>query len=343
MITRTSPVEATSGPRSAAEADESWRRVLADAITDLDELLDLLDLRPSQVDADKRAVGAFALRVPRPFVSLMTPGDPRDPLLLQVLPARAELSSAGGFCADPLGEKNLAPVPGLLHKYRGRALMVVTGACGVHCRYCFRRHFPYSDHAGDWGPALSYIGAEPSIQEVLLSGGDPLSLSDAKLSRLLAEIESIPHVKRLRIHTRMPVVVPNRVTPTLVDRLSHSPLQTVMVLHVNHCNELSKPLRKRLLHLKNADVLLLNQSVLLRNVNDSVDTLANLSEALFDNGILPYYLHVLDRVDGATHFEVSESEAKRLMRGLLASLPGYLVPKLVREQQGAPSKTPIGL
>ncbi len=301
----------------------------------------MLELQPEQVGASETPGLQFPLRVPRSFVARMKIGDPNDPLLLQVLPHLRELEASPGYSLDPLQEEQVSPATGLLHKYHGRVLLVTTGACAIHCRYCFRRHFPYSDHTGDWQSALTYISSDSSIREVILSGGDPLSLADEKLESLARAISEIGHVKRLRLHTRLPVVLPERVDANLLGWLSRSRLDKVVVLHVNHPNELDSATLAAMARLKSTGATLLNQTVLLRNINDNVHTLSSLSEALFQAGVLPYYLHVLDRVEGASHFEVPETDARRLARGLLAELPGYLVPKLVKEQAGASSKTPI--
>ncbi|MEM8933582.1 MAG: EF-P beta-lysylation protein EpmB, partial [Acidobacteriota bacterium] len=245
-----------------------------------------------------------------------------------------------GFSADPLAEASVSPVSGLLHKYRGRALLVVTGACAIHCRYCFRRHFPYGEHIADWAPALDHVAADPSIEEVILSGGDPLVLGDERLSQLAAAITRISHVRRLRIHTRLPIVLPERIDAAFVDWIGRAP-RPVVVLHANHAREIDGSVARAVARLRDAGVTVLNQAVLLAGVNDSVTALVDLSKTLFEAGIMPYYLHVLDRVQGAAHFEVPEATARDLLRSASAELPGYLVPRLVKEEPGAPSKTSI--
>jgi len=237
-------------------------------------------------------------------------------------------------------------VPGLLHKYRNRALLLVKGGCAVNCRYCFRRHFPYQDNPGNkrsWQAALDYIAEHPELDEIIFSGGDPLMAKDHELAWLIAALEQIPHLKRLRIHSRLPVVIPARITDQLCQMLSDTRLQVIMVTHINHAQEIDEALRESMIRLKRAGVTLLNQSVLLRGINDNAQTLATLSNALFDAGILPYYLHVLDKVQGAAHFFVSDDEARQLVRSLLLQVSGYLVPKLAREIGGEPSKTPLDL
>jgi EF-P beta-lysylation protein EpmB len=284
------------------------------------------------------------LRVPRNYVARMRMGDPADPLLRQVLPIGRELQDIADYVPDPLGEHAALRAPGLLQKYRGRALIITTSACAVHCRYCFRREFPYSEQTSDaprWSAALSEIGRDSSIEEILLSGGDPLSLSDARLKSLTDALATIPHVRRLRVHTRQPIVLPSRVDAGLVGWLGSVRMPTVFVLHANHPNELSDDVRAACERLRASGVTLLNQSVLLRGVNDDVDVLAELSRRLFDSGVLPYYLHVLDRVRGSAHFEVPESEARVIAGELAARLPGYLVPRLVREISGAPAKVTL--
>lgn len=325
---------------------EDWLYQLGDVITDPDELLTLLALNDhAELQQGHDARRLFPLRVPRAFVARMQPGDPQDPLLLQVLTAREEFITAPGYSTDPLDEQK-SVVPGLLHKYRNRALLLVKGGCAVNCRYCFRRHFPYQENQGNknnWSQALEYIRTQPELDEIIFSGGDPLMAKDHELDWLITQLEGIAHIKRLRIHTRLPVVIPARITQGLCQRLSESRLQVLLVTHINHANEIDDALRDSMTRLKKAGVTLLNQSVLLRGVNDCVDTLATLSNALFDAGILPYYIHVLDRVQGAAHFMVADDEARMLMKGLLSRVSGYLVPTLAREVGGEPSKTPLDL
>lgn len=325
---------------------EEWLHQLADVITDPNELLQLLGLdgHPA-LTAGVDARRLFALRVPRAFAARMQKGDPQDPLLLQVITAHEEFIDAPGYSTDPLDEQT-SVVPGLLHKYRNRALLLVKGGCAVNCRYCFRRHFPYADNQGNkrnWTQALEYIRQQPELDEIIFSGGDPLMAKDNELDWLIAELEQIPHIKRLRIHSRLPVVIPRRITPALCRRLAASPLQILLVTHINHAQEIGDELRYALQQLKQAGVTLLNQSVLLRGINDSAYTLATLSNALFDAGVLPYYLHVLDKVQGAAHFWVSDDEARNIMRELLSQVSGYLVPRLAREIGGEPNKTPLDL
>lgn len=287
----------------------------------------------------------FSLRVPLSFVKRMRRGDPHDPLLRQVWPCEEEHLPQPGFSTDPVGDLRAMPMPGIIHKYAGRVLLMVTGACAIHCRYCFRAHFPYHEavvRTGRWQPALEYVAARPDVTEVILSGGDPLVLSDDRLSMLVRAISHIPHVRRLRIHTRLPAVIPSRIDDPLLDWLSSTRLKTVMVLHVNHANEVDGGLRKALQRIRDAGATLLNQAVLLRGVNDSVDSLVALSEVLFDAGVAPYYLHLLDRVRGAAHFEVAEQDAIALLGQVSKLLPGYLVPRLAREIPGAEAKTVVG-
>ena len=319
-----------------------WDGSAADIITDPAELLRLLQLDSAALPAALAASRDFPLRVPRSYVRRIRPADPTDPLLLQVLGRAEELEEVPGYSADPLEEAEHTPVPGILHKYHGRVLLMVTGACAVHCRYCFRRHFPYNEHLPTrdrLAAALDWLAGQTDISEVILSGGDPLSVTDRRLRELLEALQALPHVRRLRIHTRLPVVMPERVSDDLLTMLGASRLKVVMVVHANHAAELGPEAAAALAALQAAGVHLLNQSVLLRGVNDAADILAALSERLFELGVLPYYLHQLDRVAGAAHFAVSDDQARRLLSQMHARLPGYLVPKLVREESGAPGKT----
>ena len=321
-----------------------WQTEMAEAVRDPAELLGLLELDSRWLEPARRASAAFPLRVPHAFLARMRKGDPQDPLLRQVLPLGEELLETPGFTRDPVGDMPSIAARGLLHKYRGRVLLIATGACGVHCRYCFRRHFPYSEETArseDWREALDYLRSDASINEVILSGGDPLTLSDEKLASLARSLEGIPHIKRLRLHTRQPVVLPSRVDEALIAWLTACKLQKVMVLHMNHAREMDDALRAACTRLRAAGVLLHNQAVVLKGVNDSADALADLSEALFSASVLPYYLNLLDPVAGAAHFDVPEARAVGLVAELRARLPGYLVPKLVREVPGAPSKMPV--
>ena len=325
---------------------EDWLTQLADVVTSPDELLHLLNVdADANLLAGRDAKRLFALRVPRAFIARMEPGNPNDPLLRQVLTSQEEFINAQGFSTDPLEEQH-SVVPGLLHKYSNRALLLVKGGCAVNCRYCFRRHFPYAENQGNkrnWQQALEYISAHPQLDEIIFSGGDPLMAKDHELDWLLTQLESIPHIKRLRIHSRLPIVIPARITDTLVARIAASSLQVLLVNHVNHANEIDAAFRASMKKLRMAGVTLLNQSVLLRGVNDNANTLADLSNVLFDAGVMPYYLHVLDKVQGAAHFMVSDEEARAIVRELLTLVSGYLVPKLAREIGGEPSKTPLDL
>jgi EF-P beta-lysylation protein EpmB len=322
----------------------TWREELRLAYREPAALLAFLRLDPARLPDAADGSGEFPFLVPRPFARRMRPGDPADPLLLQVLPAKAEALSPPGYQSDPLGESAANPLPGLVHKYRNRALLIAASGCAVNCRYCFRRHFDYPGNrpaTGDWHDALDYLGADPGIREVILSGGDPLLLGDSQLATLIERIAAIGHITRLRIHTRLPVVLPSRVTGSLCRILAATRLRCVVVIHCNHPAELDTDVHQALAELADAGVCLLNQSVLLAGVNDRADTLNELSERLFDAGVMPYYLHLLDRVHGAAHFDVPETRAAELYRELLATNSGYLVPRLVREIAGEPSKVPI--
>jgi EF-P beta-lysylation protein EpmB len=332
---------------AVVDRDRSWRAALALAVRDPGRLAAVLGLdgaAAASLAADGAAEAArrFSVRVPLEMAARMRRGDPADPLLRQFAPAAEETAAVAGWGRDPLAEAAATPVPGLLHKYRGRVLLVLTGACPVHCRYCFRRHFPYGDHAlGEeaLAAALAYVRADASIHEVILSGGDPLSLSDEALAALEARLAAIPHLRRLRLHTRWPIAVPSRVDTALLDWLGRSRLRPVVVVHCNHAAEIDGDVRAALGALRARGIAVLNQSVLLRGVNDSADALCELSEALHDAGVVPYYLHLLDRVEGAAHFAVAEREARRLVREMADRLPGYLVPRLVREEAGGSAKT----
>jgi len=323
----------------------TWQQELAEAITSPEELATALGLSPADLAGADEAGRHFRLRVPRSFVARMRRGDPGDPLLRQVLPAAAELADQAEYVADPVGESAALRTPALLQKYRGRALLITTQACAVHCRYCFRREFPYAEHSGDaprWSEALAAIASDPSLEEIILSGGDPLSLSNARLENLTRALAAIPHVRRIRVHTRQPVVLPSRVDEGLLRWLRTSTRPIVFVLHVNHPNELDTELAAACAKLRATGVTLLNQSVLLAGVNDDVQVLAELSLRLFAAGVLPYYLHALDRVRGSAHFAVPDERAQALAGQLAAGLPGYLVPRLVREVPGAPAKVGLG-
>lgn len=322
----------------------AWQAELAGAVTDPAELLALLGLGPEFLGPARLAAAAFPLKVPRGFVSRMRRGDPADPLLRQVLPLGAELDAVPGFSSDPVGDQAARCSPGVLQKYAGRVLLTATGACAVHCRYCFRRHYPYAEEnasTGGFESALAYVAADESVHEVILSGGDPLTLSDRRLCEFSARLRDIAHVRCLRIHTRLPIVLPSRVTPALREWLAGASRPVVIVVHANHPQEIDAPVGAALAALKATGVTLLNQTVLLRGVNDDADTLVRLSGSLFGVGVLPYYLHALDRTTGTAHFDVPEVEARALHERLRARLPGYLVPRLVREVPGAPAKVPL--
>ncbi|WP_114239220.1 EF-P beta-lysylation protein EpmB [Dyella sp. C9] len=320
-----------------------WRTLWREAITDPRELLETVGLGhlAERLPADD---AGFATRVPRGFAARMVRGDARDPLLLQALPQLAELDAAPGFSTDAVGDMAARSAQGVLHKYEGRALLIASGSCAINCRYCFRRHFPYGDEmaaAGQWRKALEHVRQDSSISELILSGGDPLSLATAKLEELSRGLADIPHVTRLRIHTRLPVVLPERIDEAFGQWLDSLPLQKVVVLHANHANEFDTSVDAACRRLREAGATLLNQSVLLRGINDDAETLAALSERLFAAGVLPYYLHQLDRVQGAAHFEVGDDQALALVEAMRHRLPGYLVPKLVREVGGEASKRPL--
>ncbi len=322
-----------------------WQRELARAIKDPRTLLGLLDLKPSDIPGGIDPRPGFPLRVPRGYVARMGRGDPLDPLLMQVLPRGLETAPQPGFVADPVGDTEATVIPGLLHKYHGRVLLITTGVCPVHCRYCFRRHFPYPEHRPEdrhWQAAVDYIAARPDINEVILSGGDPLSLGTTRLAQITQALHPIPHLRRLRLHSRVPVVLPERIDPALLQWLGELPWQTVLVIHANHANEMDTSVVSALASLRQQGITLLNQAVLLKGVNDTLEAQCALSETLFHSGVLPYYLHLLDPVHGAGHFDISHQQGATLISALSRRLPGFLVPRLVREQAGAPYKLPVG-
>jgi len=339
MITRSSPIENAKadlhGPKS------NWENQYASGFRQPAELLAYLQLEQHQLVAHIDANNPFAMRVPLAFAQRMQPGNPADPLLLQVLPTQQENTVQIGFSADPLAENAARLGSGVIKKYQGRALIITTGACAVHCRYCFRRSFPYAAAALNNDQLLALYGelaAMPDLEEVILSGGDPLSLSDARLAVLLERLAQLKQLQRLRIHTRLPVVLPDRITTRLLDLLKNFPQPVVVVLHANHANELDASLAHVTSQLRAAGVMLLNQTVLLRGINDNIESLVALSQRSAAIGVLPYYLHQLDKVAGAAHFAVEDSVALALHSQLRQKLSGYLVPRLVREVPGAPAK-----
>lgn len=320
-----------------------WQTLLSQAITEPEQLLHELRLPKSLLPVAVRASSGFKLRVPRGFITRMRQGDPHDPLLRQILPLGEELQSAPGYSTDPLAELETMPTAGVLHKYRGRVLLTLTGACAIHCRYCFRRHYPYNDAnpTREHDKTIDYLRRQPDLIEVIFSGGDPLTLSDSRLAGLVSSIETIARVKRLRIHSRLPIVLPERIDPSLLEWMSATRLQIVLVIHSNHANELDANVDRAMMQLRQAGVTLLNQSVLLRGINDRPGDLVDLSERLFEADVLPYYLHQLDPVQGAAHFSVSDRDARLLVEEMRRQLPGYLVPRLVREHPGQASKSPL--
>ncbi|KPZ65395.1 L-lysine 2,3-aminomutase [Pseudoalteromonas sp. P1-16-1b] len=331
--------------RNEANLHKNWQKELANVVTCPKVLLEMVGLSSQVHENDIKARSLFPVRVPLPFIKKIRHGDANDPLLLQVMPRHQEFLTKSGFNKDPLLEQDNNQ-PGLLHKYKSRVLVMFKTGCAVNCRYCFRRHFPYQENQLNKRSlidALSYIQADKNINEVILSGGDPLMAKDDAISWFLDELEQIPQIKRMRIHSRLPVVIPARITEQLCERLAKSPLKIIFVNHINHANEIDSDFKNAMNMLKQANVLLLNQAVILKDVNDTVDAQINLSEALFDANVLPYYLHLLDKVEGASHFDIDEAQAIKIMAELLEALPGFLVPKLVREIGGQKSKTPIDL
>jgi len=343
MTTLATPTDGASAPLAFLQHSD-WQTILANSITDPVELCRLLGLSQTIATAAGQAARQFALLVPPTYLARIQPGDPRDPLLLQVLPRHEELEDVPQFSADPLGEAAANQFPGLLTKYQNRTLMVTTGACPVHCRFCFRRHFHYDrlpDFATRREVLIAALSADPSLHEVILSGGDPLSLKDDLLADLVDRLAMVPHLRRLRIHTRFPVLIPQRVTSDLLGILRSTRLAPIVVIHVNHPAEIDDMVARAVGAMVDAGVPLLSQSVLLGGVNDHADVLADLCERLVDLRVMPYYLHQLDRVAGAAHFEVPEEKGRALIEQLRERLPGYAVPRYVRETPGHSSKVPL--
>lgn len=332
-------------PKKPMTVEHNWQKELAMSFSDPVKLLEYLKLDADALKHHGEARKLFPLRVPRHFASLMEKGNWQDPLLQQVMPLDSEFVQTPGFSTDPLEEQDTAG-KGLLHKYQSRVLFIVRGGCAVNCRYCFRRHFPYADNAvsrHQWEEALHYIRQHPDVNEVIYSGGDPLMAKDDFLQWLTEQVAALPQIKRLRVHSRLPVVLPERLEHSMLKWMTSTRLNTVLVLHINHANEISDALSERLRLFRQAGVTLLNQGVLLKGINDSVDAQVALSEALFSAGILPYYLFMLDKVQGAAHFDVTQEQARTIMAGMIKRLPGYLVPTLAREIGGQPGKTPVDL
>jgi EF-P beta-lysylation protein EpmB len=339
---------AQTADRSDRPAGLTWRQELAKAFRSIPDLLMELELDPARIDVSNEVLNEFPLRVPRGFVSRMQKKNYDDPLLRQVLPIADEGRIVPGYTNDPVGDLASRRGHGILQKYHGRALLMVTGACAIHCRYCFRRAYPYDEGtvpSREIDSVIDRLSNDRSINEIILSGGDPLSLSDQKLGALLSALDRIAHLRRIRIHTRLPIVLPDRVDPGLTDALSRTSKPLIVVLHCNHANEIDSDVADAISRLRERAFMLHNQAVLLRGVNDSHAALVNLSERLFEVGVSPYYLHQLDPVQGAAHFQIDDKTALKLVASAARVLPGYLVPKLVREIPGAPSKaivTPNG-
>lgn len=340
-IGSTTKTDSFEPPRASRE---KWKTELAGAVRNGEELVDLLGLPHLMREDARRASLEFPVVVPRSYLARMEFGNPRDPLLLQVLPTLQETESRSNFKADAVGDLPSREAPGLLRKYHGRGLLITTGVCAVHCRYCFRRHYPYADEPGSldqWEPAFEAIRRDLSLHEILLSGGDPLILSDERLSALLSKLEEIPHLRRLRLHSRLPIVLPSRVTPGLIHLLNESRLTVFMVVHANHPHELQGDCADALRSLVKSGITVLNQAVLLRDINDDIETQIALCEGLIDLGVLPYYLHQLDRVTGTAHFEVERERGIAILSEMRKRLPGFAVPRYVEEIAGGESKLPV--
>jgi EF-P beta-lysylation protein EpmB len=328
-------------PAQICHYQKNWQQQLAEAISSLEELCAYLNLTMAELPVSAAAAKDFPLRVPLNFADCMEKGNPNDPLLRQVLPVRDELAFYPGFNDDPVGDLRAVTESGVLHKYHGRMLMINAGSCAINCRYCFRRNFPYGDLQLSKQreiAAVQSIRDDPDITEVILSGGDPLLLNDARLGNLIRELSAIDHLRRIRIHSRLPVVLPSRITEELIGVLIESGKQIILVIHCNHAREINDRVAAACRALKRSGITVFNQSVLLKGVNDSADTLCALSERLFGVGVIPYYLHLLDKAKGTGHFEVSRMDALTIIRQVQNRLPGYLVPRLVQEQAGAPAK-----
>ena len=333
-----------NSPERLTNNNPDWKLQLSQAVSSVNELLACVNLTPEQLSVSHQAAAEFPLKVPRPFIARMQQGNPRDPLLLQVLPVVAETAQTPGYNHDPLQESEHNPIAGIVHKYANRLLLIISPACAINCRYCFRRHFPYQENRQSreqWQTALDYIRNDHSINEVIFSGGDPLAANDRFLAWLCEQIAAISHIKRLRIHTRLPVVIPARIDQAFLNWATGTRLKPIMVLHINHANEIDAEVACAIGKLRDVGIQVLNQTVLLRGVNDSPAVLAQLSESLFDCGVQPYYLHLCDPVAGAHHFDMDEAAAKQIYTDLQALLPGFLLPKLVREIPGKQSKTII--
>ena len=334
MIHRTPPTNLT----------ENWQSQLTNLITSPEHLLDYLEIDSTLLAGAVAAHKKFPVRVPYAYANRIEKGNIYDPLLQQVLPLSGELEAVEGYIGDPLGEAKANPQRGLIHKYHGRVLLITAPQCAINCRYCFRREFDYQNNTSSrtqWEQALTYIERDNTIDEVILSGGDPLVMPDNQLDWLITKISSVAHVSRIRIHSRLPIVLPARITSKLLETFTKHRLKPIFVVHCNHPNELDRDVGESLLKIRAANVTVLNQTVLLKGINNNSDTLATLSKQLFNHGVMPYYLHLLDKVTGVAHFNVTETEAKQLFQHLLSTLPGYLVPKMVKEVAGQASKLPI--
>ncbi|WP_420801138.1 EF-P beta-lysylation protein EpmB [Phocoenobacter skyensis] len=318
-----------------------WLQDLAQAFNDPIDLLNYLELDPNEFEQDLLARKLFAMRIPRPFAQKMQKKDRNDPLFLQAVTSFEEFTKMEGFTTDPLEEQE-SPAPNILHKYQNRLLLMIKNSCAINCRYCFRRHFPYDEVKNGktvWVESLNYIREQSEIEEVVLSGGDPMMAKDEEFDWLITQLEKITHIKTLRIHSRVPVVIPNRITEKLCDIFKQTHLNIVLVTHINHANEIDEYFAEKMKMLRESNVTLLNQSVLLKGVNDDADILKALNDKLFAASILPYYLHVLDKVEGASHFYIDDNQAFKIYKELQRISSGYLVPKLAREEAGKPNKT----
>lgn len=333
-------MEILTGKTEIVPTTSRWQQEIRSAFRDIESLFEYLEIDTDEVSGFVRpAHGRFGILVPRNFASRMEKGNPRDPLLLQVVSPNSAPQNGSGFHSDPVGDRAAEQEPGILQKYRGRVLLLLSGACAVHCRYCFRQHFGYPGTGSVIDQAVDVIRRDKTVSEIILSGGDPLMVADSSLADLFLRLAELPHVRRLRIHTRLPVVIPSRVTDALCQMILDSPLAVCVVVHINHAREIDTSVQTAIHRLKSAGATLLNQAVLLQGINDSYEDQFSLCEKLVDNGVIPYYLHLLDPVRGAESYPVSAADGISLIQQLRESLPGYAVPRLAKEEPGHASKT----
>lgn len=318
-----------------------WRQIQRETFTDWKKLVDFLQLDLDSPKARLLTHSSFPLNLPLRLAQKIQKNCWNDPVLIQFLPTTEEEKESPLFVLDPVEDEAFRKTPKLLHKYQARALLLSTSACAMNCRFCFRRNFAYETTEKKFEKELQEIRLDTSLSEILLSGGDPLSLGHTQLESILKELEQIPHVKRIRFHTRFPLGIPERIDADFLKLLGGCEKQIIFVIHCNHAHEFDDTILESLRQIQRLGVIVISQSVLLKGVNDTVEALEELFLLLINNGILPYYLHQLDRVQGAIHFEVPETTGKELIAELQKRLPGYAVPKYVKEEAHKPHKTPI--